>query len=100
VRAVVLVIAVLAGIWLVGAAAQGILWATSLTSRRIWFFTWWFEKFAFGMVVGLALGAFLTWLALRGRTGNIPRRRRSHAERTEEELAALREELSIPESDR
>jgi ABC-type nickel/cobalt efflux system permease component RcnA len=99
VRAFVAVIAVLAAIWLVGAAAQGILFATSLTSRRIWLFTWWFEKFAFGMVVGFALGAFITWLSLRGRTGDIPRRR-SHAERTEDELAALREELSIPDPDR
>jgi ABC-type nickel/cobalt efflux system permease component RcnA len=100
VRAFVAVIAVLAAIWLVGAAAQGILFATSLTSRRIWLFTWWFEKFAFGMVVGFALGAFITWLTLRGRSGDVPRRRRTHAERTEEELAALREELSIPERDR
>ena len=99
-RAFVAVIAVLATIWLVGAAAQGILFATSLTSRRIWLFTWWFEKFAFGMVVGFALGALITWLTLRGRSGDIPRRRRSHAERTEEELTALREELSITEGDR
>jgi hypothetical protein len=96
-RAVVIVIAVLAGIWLVGAAVQGILFTTSLTARRIWFFTWWFEKFAFGMVVGLVLGAFLTWLALRGRSADIPPRRRTHAERREEELAALREELSLPD---
>ena len=99
-RAFVAVIAVLAAIWLVGAAAQGILFATSLTSRRIWLFTWWFEKFAFGMVVGFALGALITWLTLRGRSGDIPRLRRSHAERREEELAALREELSITEGDR
>jgi hypothetical protein len=97
VRALLVVIAVLAAIWLVGAAVQGILFTTALTSRRIWFFTWWFEKFAFGMVVGLVLGAFLTWLALRGRSADTPRRRRTHAERREEELAALREELSLPD---
>ena len=99
-RAFVAVIAVLAAIWLVGAVAQGILFATAVTSRRIWFFTWWFEKFAFGMVIGFALGAFLTWLSLRGRSGDNPRRRRTHAERTDEELAALREELSISDADR
>ena len=99
-RAVFAVIAVLAAVWLIGAAVQGILFTTALTSRRIWFFTWWFEKFAFGMVVGLVLGAFLTWLALRGRSADVPRRRLTHAERKEEELAALREELSIREGER
>jgi hypothetical protein len=90
---------VIAVVWLLGAAVQGILYETALTSRRIWLFTWWFERFAFGMVVGFGLGAIATWLTLRGRdrspapTGHR-RRGRDHAQRTEEELAALKRELS------
>lgn len=104
-KAFVALLAVLAGIWLLGAVAQGLLFATSVTSRRIWLFTWWFEKFAFGIVVGFALGAVVTWLALHNRSGSSPggryrARRRDHAERTEEELAALRAELSASDTDR
>ena len=103
-RAFVAVIAVLAGIWLLGAVAQGILFATAVTTRRIWLFTWWFEKFAFGVVVGFALGAVATWLALRNRSGSFASDRRStardHAQRTEEELAKLREELSASDLER
>lgn len=98
-RAFATLIAVLAAIWLLGAAAQGILFGASLTTRRIWLFTWWFEKFAFGMVVGFVLGAVVTWFALHKRPRWPGSRRdadggREHAERTEEELAALREELA------
>jgi hypothetical protein len=46
VRAFAALIAVLAAIWLLGAVAQGILFTTAVTTRRIWLFTWWFEKFA------------------------------------------------------
>jgi ABC-type nickel/cobalt efflux system permease component RcnA len=103
-RAFLALLAVFAAIWLVGAVAQGLLLATSVTSRRICLFTWWFEKFAFGMVVGFALGAVVTWFALRRRSGSDPRphRRpeRDHAERTEEGLAALRAELSAFDPDR
>jgi type VI protein secretion system component VasK len=105
VRAFVALIGVLAVIWLLGAVAQGILFTTAVTTRRIWLFTWWFEKFAFGVVIGFALGAVLTWLALRrgnGSTAPVGHRRsgRDHAERTEEELAALRRELSASDTDR
>jgi hypothetical protein len=104
-RAFVAIIGVLAVIWLLGAVAQGILFTTAVTTRRIWLFTWWFEKFAFGVIVGFALGAVVTWLALRKRSGSIvPARRRrtgsEHVERTEEELAALRAELSASDTDR
>jgi hypothetical protein len=105
VKAFLALLGVLAGIWLLGAVAQGLLFATSVTTRRIWLFTWWFEKFAFGVVVGFALGAVLTWLALRNRSGSSRggrdrTRGRDHAERTEEELAALRAELSASDADR
>jgi hypothetical protein len=105
VRAFAALIAVLAAIWLLGAVAQGILFTTAVTTRRIWLFTWWFEKFAFGVIVGFALGAVVTWLALRKRSRSIVRTRqrptgREHAERTEEELAALRAELSASDTDR
>lgn len=104
-RAFVALIGVLAVIWLLGAVTQGILFTTAVTTRRIWLFTWWFEKFAFGVVIGFALGAVLTWLALRRRNGSTApvghhRSGRDHAERTEEELAALRRELSASDTDR
>jgi hypothetical protein len=104
VRAFVALIGVLAVIWLLGAVAQGILFTTAVTTRRIWLFTWWFEKFAFGLVVGFALGAVVTWLALRSRPASRLRGRhetptRDHAARTEEELAALRAELSASKPD-
>jgi hypothetical protein len=104
VRAFIALIGVLAVIWLVGAVAQGILFTTAVTTRRIWLFTWWFEKFAFGVVIGFALGAVVTWLALRNRPAPRLRGRhgtpeRDHAARTEEELAALREELSASDTD-
>ena len=103
-RAFVALIGVLAVIWLLGAVAQGILFTTAVTTRRIWLFTWWFEKFAFGVVVGFALGAVVTWLALRNRSPSPIRARqgtpaRDHAARTEEELAALRAELSASDAD-
>jgi hypothetical protein len=65
VRAFVVVVGLLVAVWLVGAVVQGLLFTTAATSRRIWLFTWWFEKFAFGVVVGFVLGAVVTWLALR-----------------------------------
>jgi hypothetical protein len=102
VRAFVALIGVLAVIWVLGAVAQGILFTTAVTTRRIWLFTWWFEKFAFGVVVGFALGAVVTWLALRNRPASGGRdgtRPRDHAARTEEELAALRAELSASDAD-
>lgn len=104
-KAFVALLAVFAGIWLLGAVAQGLLFATSVTSRRIWLFTWWFEKFAFGIVVGFALGAVVTWLALHNRSASSPGGRyrtlgRDQAEHTEEELAALRAELSASDADR
>jgi ABC-type multidrug transport system fused ATPase/permease subunit len=97
-------LAVIAVVWLLGAAVQGILFEAALTSRRIWLFTWWFERFAFGVVVGFGLGALATWLALRGRnrsTAPTRPRRSGHdqAERTEEELAALKRELSASDID-
>ncbi len=97
-------VVVIAIVWLLGAAIQGILYETALTSRRIWLFTWWFEKFAFGMVVGFGLGAIATWLGLRGRdrspapTGH-GHPGRDHAQRTEEELAAMKRELSASDTD-
>jgi hypothetical protein len=105
VRVFFVLVAVVAVIWLLGAAVQGILIETAVTTRRIWLFTWWFEKFAFGMVVGFAIGAVVTWLALRrGPPTFTPARQRDpardHAKRTEEELAALREELSASDTDR
>jgi NADH:ubiquinone oxidoreductase subunit 6 (subunit J) len=104
VRAFVALIGVLAVIWLLGAVTQGILFTTAMTTRRIWLFTWWFEKFAFGVVIGFALGAVVTWLALRNRSPSPIRGRqgtpaRDHAARTEEELAALRAELSASDAD-
>jgi hypothetical protein len=103
-RAFVALIGVLAVIWLLGAVTQGILFTTAVTTRRIWLFTWWFEKFAFGVVIGFALGAVVTWLALRNRSAPRLRRRhetpaRDHATRTEEELAALRAELAARDAD-
>jgi hypothetical protein len=103
-RAFVALIGVLAVIWLLGAVAQGILFTTAVTTRRIWLFTWWFEKFAFGVIVGFALGVVVTWLALRNRPaprlgGRQRTPARDHAERTEEELAALRAELSASKPD-
>ena len=52
-------------IWLLGALAQGLLLETSLTARRIWIFSWWFQKFALGVLVGFVLG-YVACLA-RGR---------------------------------
>jgi ABC-type nickel/cobalt efflux system permease component RcnA len=104
VRVFIGLLVVIAVVWLLGAAVQGILYATALTSHRIWLFTWWFERFAFGMVVGFGLGAIATWLALRGRdrsptpTGH-GHRARDHAQRTEEELATLKKELSASDTD-
>jgi hypothetical protein len=68
VKAFIAVVGLLAAVWLVGAVVQGILFTTAATSRRIWLFTWWFEKFAFGVVVGFVLGVIVTWLAVRGRS--------------------------------
>jgi len=99
------VVVVAAAVWLLGAAVQGILFETAMTTRRIWLFTWWFEKFAFGMVVGFVLGAVVTWFAFQKR--NAPARStagggpsHSPADRADEELAALRRELSASDTDR
>jgi hypothetical protein len=56
------------------------------------------------MVVGFGLGALATWLALRRRDRSPAamghgRPGRDHTQRTEEELAALKRELSASDTD-
>jgi hypothetical protein len=55
-RVILIAICLLVGLWLVGSVAQGLLLSTSLTARKIWFFTWLWQRFALGLVIGIVIG--------------------------------------------
>jgi hypothetical protein len=97
----------LAAIWLLGALAQGLFLSASRASGKLYLFTWWFEKFALGLIVGLVIGFALAWLVLRRRddqeaprqAGGRARRPSGEAfdslvEKADGELAALKAELA------
>jgi hypothetical protein len=67
-RAVLLVAAALAAVWLLGAFVQGLLVSTSLTARKIWLFQWWLERFGLGVLLGFALGFVVCLVLVRGRS--------------------------------
>jgi hypothetical protein len=56
---ILVAVGLLVGLWVLGAVAQGLLISTSLTARKIWLFTWLWERFALGLVIGFIIG-FLT----------------------------------------
>jgi hypothetical protein len=66
-RFVLVAVGLLVGLWLLGTLAQGLLISTSLTARKIWFFTWLWERFALGLVIGLLIGYLAGLLAARRR---------------------------------
>jgi uncharacterized membrane-anchored protein YhcB (DUF1043 family) len=49
-------VGLLVGLWVLGAVAQELLISTSLTARKIWLFTWLWERFALGLVIGFIIG--------------------------------------------
>jgi hypothetical protein len=53
--------------WIFGTLVQGVLVSTSLTARKIWLFTWLWERFALGLVIGFALGFLVAVLTARRR---------------------------------
>ena len=55
-RLILVAICVLVALWLLGSVAQGLLLSTSLTARKIWLFTWLWQRFALGLVLGIAIG--------------------------------------------
>jgi ABC-type antimicrobial peptide transport system permease subunit len=66
-RFLLLAVGLLVGLWLLGAVAQGLLVSTSLTARKIWLFTWLWERFALGLVIGLVIGFLAALLVGRRR---------------------------------
>ena len=60
-------IAAVAAFWVFGAVVQGVLVSTSLTARKIWLFTWLWERFALGLLIGFVLGFAVAVIAGRGR---------------------------------
>lgn len=66
-RLILVVVGLLVGLWLLGTVAQGLLISTSLTARKIWFFTWLWERFALGLVIGLIIGFLAAMLMGRRR---------------------------------
>jgi hypothetical protein len=66
-RVFLFAVAAVAAMWLFGALVQGLLVSTSLTARKIWLFTWLWERFALGLVIGFALGFLAALLTSRRR---------------------------------
>jgi NhaP-type Na+/H+ and K+/H+ antiporter len=66
-RVILVAICVLLGLWLVGSVAQGLLVSTSLTARKIWLFTWLWQRFALGLVIGIVIGYIGAQLTSRRR---------------------------------
>ncbi|HYY34637.1 MAG TPA: hypothetical protein VE693_13800 [Gaiellaceae bacterium] len=60
-------VGVVVAMWIFGALVQGLLVSTSLTARKIWLFTWLWERFALGLLVGFALGFGAALLTARRR---------------------------------
>lgn len=56
IRFVLVGVALLVGLWLVGSLVQGLMLSTSLTARKIWFFTWLWQRFALGLLIGIVIG--------------------------------------------
>jgi hypothetical protein len=63
-------VGLVAAMWVFGALVQGVLVSTSLTARKIWLFTWLWERFALGLLVGFALG-FLAALFVSRRRPSV-----------------------------
>jgi hypothetical protein len=51
------------GFWVVAWVTQGLLISTSVTARKIWLFTWLWERFALGLLIGIVIG-FVAALAM------------------------------------
>jgi hypothetical protein len=66
-RVILVAICVLVALWLLGSVAQGLLLSTSLTARKIWLFTWLWQRFALGLVLGIAIGYIGAHLTSRRR---------------------------------
>lgn len=66
-RFVLVAVGAFLALWLVGALAQGILVSTSLTARKIWLFTWLWERFALGLLIGFACGFVAALVMVRRR---------------------------------
>jgi ABC-type antimicrobial peptide transport system permease subunit len=64
-RLILAAVGLLVGLWVLGAVAQGLLISTSLTARKIWLFTWLWERFALGLVIGFVIGFLAAVLTRR-----------------------------------
>jgi hypothetical protein len=62
-RIVLIAAGLFVGFWIVASVTQGLLISTSVTARRIWLFTWLWERFALGLLIGIVIG-FVAALAM------------------------------------
>jgi hypothetical protein len=62
-RIVLIAAGLFVGFWVVASVTQGLLISTSVTARKIWLFTWLWERFALGLLIGIVIG-FVAALAM------------------------------------
>jgi hypothetical protein len=62
-RVVLIAAGLFVGFWIVASVTQGLLISTSVTARKIWLFTWLWERFALGLLIGIVIG-FVAALAM------------------------------------
>jgi hypothetical protein len=55
-RIVLIAAGLFVAVWILASVAQGLLISTSLTARKIWLFTWLWERFALGLLIGIVIG--------------------------------------------